>query len=83
LTGSAGDGDVTSNVGMLHGGRRINVVPDRAVMQLEVSADSAVVGPAMVGLTSLSPPSTPSCSSRHSRMATPSGLPRFEGPISF
>jgi glutamate carboxypeptidase len=30
--------EVTCNVGMLHGGRRINVVPDRAVMQLEVRA---------------------------------------------
>jgi glutamate carboxypeptidase len=30
--------EVTCNVGMLHGGRRINVVPDRAVLQLEVRA---------------------------------------------
>jgi glutamate carboxypeptidase len=30
--------DVTCNVGVLQGGRRINVVPDRAVMQLEVRA---------------------------------------------
>jgi glutamate carboxypeptidase len=30
--------EVTCNVGLLHGGRRINVVPDRAVMQLEVRA---------------------------------------------
>jgi glutamate carboxypeptidase len=30
--------DVTCNVGVLRGGRRINVVPDRAVMQVEVRA---------------------------------------------
>lgn len=34
--------EVTCNVGMLHGGRRINVVPDRAVMQLEVRAATTV-----------------------------------------
>jgi glutamate carboxypeptidase len=33
--------DVTCNVGVLRGGHRINVVPDRAVMQVEVRAATA------------------------------------------